>query len=60
MNWKVLKDTKTVFSFVIALCLMVVSIIFASNDDSVWVFWLFIGFITLSYAVMRAHKLTHE
>lgn len=55
-----MKDTKTVISFVFALCFMIVSIIFASNDDSIWVFWLVTGLVTLIFAVMRAHKLTHE
>ena len=54
MKAKMLKDTKMMIGFTLALVLEGIAIILASYDNDYWVFFLFLGILLTAISAHRA------
>ena len=59
MNWKLLKDLKSILAFAFALLFEIIGIVlaFKSNDNDAWVVFVVFGILLTSYGVNRATRL---
>ena len=57
MNWRALKDSKTIISFSLALILEIIGVVLARKNDDYWVIFIVIGLFLTFYGVHRANKI---
>ena len=56
MNWLVLKDSKTMSGFVIAILLAILSVVFAVKESDYWIVLVVLATILTFLSVNRADK----
>jgi len=56
MNWLVLKDSKTMSGFVIAILLAILSVVFAVKESDYWIVLVVLATVLTFLSVNRADK----
>ncbi|MBO1628525.1 hypothetical protein [Bacillus arachidis] len=57
MNWIVLKDSKTMWGFAIAILFAILSIVLAVKESEYWVVFVVLAIILTFLSVNRANKI---
>lgn len=60
MDWKILRDKKTIAYFLLSVISFIVAIIVAIKDNEDWVVLIVIGNIFTLFAVFRAQKVIYQ
>lgn len=57
MNYKVLKDIKTMGGFILSIMLIIIAVALAANDNDFWVFCVVVSMPVFAFSVKRADNI---